>query len=215
MAIAIDTTATVASNGSNPSWSHTCTGSDLAIVVLIPRFPGSTTITAVSYNGVALTQAISSATSAGNDRADIWYLVNPATGAHTVAVTSSTVTGTIGSVSYTGVHQTVPVGTGVAATGNSATPTVNASSATDEVVVGCCSADGAAGTPTMGADQNSRWAGVTNGQATAASDEPGAATTTHSYGIVSTRWAIAALPIKPSGGAAAPPRQRLSLLGVA
>lgn len=203
MAIAVDVTSTLDTNASsNPSWSHTCTGSDLLLVVLIPRYrTGGSTITAVSYNGVALTQAAASANDGQDDQVDIWYLKNPATGAHTVALTCSGITGRIGATSFTGVDQTTPVGTGVTNTGNSTTPTVDASSTTGEVVVGAMASDASvAGLPSGGAGQTPvDWASTADFEATASSHEAGSTTTTHSYTINSREWAIAALPIKPTG----------------
>lgn len=96
MAIAIDATS-----GSNTqSWSHTCTGSNLLLWVTVRS---DNSITGVTYNSVALTKVGETTVSEHNS---LWYLIAPATGAHTVAVTLGTATfSQSAAASYTGVRQ--------------------------------------------------------------------------------------------------------------
>lgn len=120
-AIAFDAKANVAEAlGSDPhTYSHTCTGSNLVLVVGagLDRIgiPSS-----ASYNAVAMTAQTLVGGIAPYGRQ--WTLVNPATGAHTVSVScggTSSAGGIISvSSSYTGVDQTTPVGTTNTATAN-------------------------------------------------------------------------------------------------
>jgi hypothetical protein len=85
------------------SFSHTCTGSNLLLIVAVNN--PNQDITGVTYNGVAMTQQLAP-TGAGN--LAVYSLLNPATGSNTVAATgmggSSSVM--IIAASYTGVKQT-------------------------------------------------------------------------------------------------------------
>ena len=99
------------------TWSHTCTGSNMALVVGFYINWGNVshrTITGITYNSVSLTpvQTIDYTT----DTAYLWlgYLKSPATGSNTIQVTIS---GTLGAAnnaggfatSFTGVDQSSPV----------------------------------------------------------------------------------------------------------
>lgn len=92
MAIAYDSS----SNSGNGvvSWSHTCTGTNL--VLLVACYSNGTSPTAVTYNSVSLTQIVT------GTNMTIWMLLSPPTGAHTIAVTTTTTTKVHLAVSYTG-----------------------------------------------------------------------------------------------------------------
>lgn len=78
--------ATLGSAGSSPlTFSHTCTGTGLILSVGVVH-NGTTTISGITYNGVAMTQ-INNQRSGDTDN-DLWYLLNPATGVHNVVVTT-------------------------------------------------------------------------------------------------------------------------------
>src|SRR5450432_3741075 len=78
------------------------------------------TTTSVTYNGTALTFA--GASTNGTVRTEIWYLVAPAAGSHSVVVTAPVATDiTASSVSFTGVDQATPVGTFVSNLGTGTT----------------------------------------------------------------------------------------------
>lgn len=112
MAIAFDT----ATNGGNSSvgttltFSHTCTGSNLRLYVMATGDnTGSATddITGATYNGVAMTLMNKTFVAADRYRY-LFRLINPATGANSVVITSSTSGGfkSGNSESYTGCDQT-------------------------------------------------------------------------------------------------------------
>lgn len=91
------------------SWSHTCSGSNRFLAVDVSLLSAGSTVTGITYNGVALslTGAKSTVTSFG--RVECWGLVAPATGSNTIAVAlSGSIVSSAEAVSYTGVHQTTP-----------------------------------------------------------------------------------------------------------
>ena len=117
MPIALD----VATNGGNSgaatvnsfSWNHTCTGSNLILIVAIADGTGTTT--GVTYNNVSLTKI--NGTGYGTS---LWYLINPATGTHSVVVSrTNNQASSLGGVSasYSGVNQSSPIDSSNAITG--------------------------------------------------------------------------------------------------
>lgn len=119
------------------TWAHTCTGSNLLLLVSIHASSGDS-VAGVTYNGVAMTVAWDLAGS--SVRNTCYYLVAPASGTHDVVVTfgASTAYPIAGSVSFTGVNQA-----GGASTFTAATPaeaygsdvSTSVSSATGELAV--------------------------------------------------------------------------------
>jgi len=113
------------------SWSHTCTGSNRYLTVGVSMLSvGGSSVSSITYNGVALSLIKAQASAVGAVRAELWGLVAPATGSNTIAVTlSASLDSAAGAVSYTGVEQTTPY-----EAGNSATATnVGAADATVDV----------------------------------------------------------------------------------
>lgn len=82
MAIAFDNSTA----SSSASYSHTCTGSNLILWVHVGSFTATTS--SVTYNGVSMTKAVDSGLQDGAYNT-LWYLINPATGSNTVAITVS------------------------------------------------------------------------------------------------------------------------------
>lgn len=113
-------TATAVVNASSITWSHTCTGTDRALIVAIGFYDASVTVSGVTYNGVAMTEewdtvdtTFSAARSAG------YSLAAPATGANNIVVTFSAAAdvGAAGASSWTGVQQSDPTRTAYTANG--------------------------------------------------------------------------------------------------
>ncbi len=89
-AIALDSAGAQFASGTSPlTFSHTVTGSN---TILLVGFLGTgnpdADITSVTYNGVAMTQAVENLADANED-VYIYYLVNPATGANNVQISWS------------------------------------------------------------------------------------------------------------------------------
>lgn len=214
MAIAFDAATTDGTASGTPqtarTFAHTCTGSNRLLVVAVcnDEDGSAVTVSSVTYNGVGLTERITVARS-NAQRASLWYLTAPATGANNVVVTiSASQEFVAAAVSFTGVHQTTPLGTAASANGTSGTATVDISSATDELVLDAVSVNQiGATTYTIGAGQTQRWAKIAIGTANPLVDargstEVGASTTTMSWTVSpSNVWVIAAVPIKPAATA--------------
>ena len=86
MAVAFDvaTENYNAASSITQSFSHTCTGANLFLIVQVSRYA----TVSVTYNGVALTYlSAASAFGGGNARLRTWVLASPATGTNTVLIT--------------------------------------------------------------------------------------------------------------------------------
>lgn len=110
MAIALDTSAVSTDQTASPiTWNHTCTGSNLMLVVGVTLWDQTgPTATAVTYNGVSMVKAradTNNVSGAYFSESSIWLLAAPATGTHQVSVSATLGTtphGVGASASYTG-----------------------------------------------------------------------------------------------------------------
>lgn len=108
MAIAFDAATHSAYQANSPlTFSHTTSGSDRLIIVYV--YDGSNRTTGVTYGGVALTlvQDLVMTGAAAGQYIQLWYLLNPASGANNVVVsgTPDPIGVYASAVSYTGVAQ--------------------------------------------------------------------------------------------------------------
>lgn len=107
MAIALDTSTDIGGvTATSLTGSHTCTGANLILWVVVRKFVDD--VTSVTYNGDAMTQAVKKqGTGSSLGHIYLYYLINPDTGAHDVVVNAST-SGFIAAfaTSYTGASQT-------------------------------------------------------------------------------------------------------------
>ena len=133
--VAVDSTSTsaaaLAGNG-NPTltFNHTTAGANrlllVGISINITNAP-TTTVVSVTYNGTAMTfVGAHNDAGAGTRRVEMWSQLAPATGTHPVVVTvnipAAVNEGVVaGATTFTGVDQTVPLGTFVSADGATAT----------------------------------------------------------------------------------------------
>lgn len=110
MAIALNTAVNGLSiTSTSLTWNHTCTGSNMVLVVGVIIQSTSDFVTGVTYNGVAMTRATTAVTPSGPARRQYLYtLVAPATGSSLAIVVSLSSSINVGgmSVSYTGCAQT-------------------------------------------------------------------------------------------------------------
>ena len=155
MALALDSSAIASfAVGTTRTWSHTCTGSTLILVVSSYNATGLDHTTGVTYNGVAMTKINSIAgTPAIISAVSMWYLVNPATGANNVVVTSSASDNQAGtSESFTGAAQSGQMDSN--ATGNNSQLSAGTFTLPTTVVASNCwlvmGAIGDSATPTAG-----------------------------------------------------------------
>lgn len=208
MAIAFDAVSRgEGSSVSSISFSHTTTGSDTVAIGLVAyRKNGDTFVDDVTYNAVALTAVPSGATNNGAlYYMEAFYLAAPTTGANTFEVTFGGNTphdAGVAILTFTGVNQVAPLGTASVADGDSTTPSVAVSAATDDLVVdGLCIEH--AGTLSVGAGQTSRFNEIAAAGFIkhSASTEPGAVSVTMSWSdSIGGNWALVAVPLKPATG---------------
>lgn len=108
MPIAVDATTT-SSYLSTPwttlTYSHTCSWSDRILFVMSVNNGAWTTISSVTYAWVNMT-SIGSIVNTNNSRVELWYLINPSTGANNIVITASASCNQISKcVSYTWARQ--------------------------------------------------------------------------------------------------------------
>lgn len=212
MAIAHDASTTDQFGGGHSSrtFAHTVSGSDLILFVKVGCYQNAgQTVTGITYNGVALTKVDAQNQGTNTIRAELWYLVAPATGANNVIVTWSAAVASASycATSYTGVNQTTPLGTSAKTSGTGTAVSLAVSSATGEVVVDSLAwrRDGSP-TMTVGGSQTQRHNVLVSAGSSfnggASSDQPGATTTTMAWTMSGTNhsWAIVAVPVKPVSG---------------
>jgi hypothetical protein len=90
------------------SWSHTNAGNFLSVDVSMLSVPG-TTVTGITFDGVALTKIGSQYTASTIGGVECWGLVAPSIGTKTIVVTlSGTIISSSEAVSYSGVNQATP-----------------------------------------------------------------------------------------------------------
>ncbi len=193
-----DANSSWSGSGSTESWSHTvAAGSNRILIVTTAAL--NSQATAVTFNTAPLTLIGTRIDGDDASRLSMWYLVNPAVGAGTVQVTfdGSGNEKVMGASSWTGVHQTTPIGSFVSNSGSGTTPSVTVSSTAGEVVVDAVS-NIDAGTLTVDPSQTQHWK-LTNGDVTGGhSSEPGDTSVTMSWTMPSDYWAIGAVALKPA-----------------
>lgn len=133
MAIAFDNSAQGGSAGaSSVTYAHTCTGSNLVLIVFVKIFSTSDRVTGVTYNGVSMAR-IAFAQDAYNRWSYVYMLGNPATGSNNVVTSLSSSSGiNVTSHSYTGCKTTgLPDVLGTTLITASSTVTTSLTTATD------------------------------------------------------------------------------------
>lgn len=210
--VSTTTTESGASNVTSHSFSHTvASGADRLLVVRIGvRAASANAPTGVTFNGDALTQKQALSDTANAEQVSWWFMVAPDVATANVVITLAGGGKIVAAASdYTGVDQTTPTGTAVTASGSSGTlaPTVDASSASGELVLDVGGNPNSAAIATVGAGQTERLNLTNSGSDprsnTFASDEAGASTVTMSWDLSLTRnWALIAVPILPAASSA-------------
>lgn len=189
------------------SWSHTCTGANRYLVVGVSMLSvAGSSVSGITYNSVALTKLGHVASVSGAVRAELWGLVAPATGSHTVAVTlSASLDSEANAVSLTGIHQTLSIegfNTATATNVGAADATVNVTTvANNDLVIDQVASDDTA--ITVGAGQTSR-NNVTGALGSGADSTEGPKTPAGSVTMSWTNvaalatWSIAAVALRPT-----------------
>jgi hypothetical protein len=165
---------------------------------------------AATYNGVAMTSVgvvHSGGVSSISGYVQLWRLIAPATGANTVAITVTGGTPTSlagGSVSYTGVNQTTPLGTPVTGTAQTGSPSVAVTGTTAGNMVAGAAVNGGAFTSSnnTGRWQNNASSSTAAGNA-AQADAAASGTVTMSWTVAADWWAAIAVELLADTGAVA------------
>jgi hypothetical protein len=202
------------------TFAHTCTGSNTLLIVGTAVGVNGTPVTSATYAGVTMTSFGKVSTNNQNSGfVEMWYLVAPATGTNNVIITSGNAADfSAGSVSFTGVDQTTPVGSPVTAFGDGG---VAAPSAT---VTGTAAGNMVADVVANGANitastQTQRWLRNTNGNSGAGNGAGSTAaaggSVTMGYTAVADWWSMIAVEVRGGAAAAAvPPTQTFNRIPV-
>lgn len=148
------------SNTTSGSWSHTVTGANTYIFLGLAGWDAETNIGAVTatYASVSLTE-LGGRQATGSNNSILWGLAGAATGANTMAyanVPASYAELAGGSVSFTGVHQTVSVGTLVSDASESTNPSVDITMVTGDIGVDILYSGTGSAAPVAGANETGR-----------------------------------------------------------
>jgi hypothetical protein len=212
-AVSYDTATVVAGEGvDNLSTSHTTTGSSDRLLTSCASYRGALTVSSFTYNAVALTEH-SSVEVTADFFVKHYRLIAPATGANTIAVTlSGSSSGIVlGTKTFSGAHQTTPLGTAVTNFGatTSGPASVNVGSLSGEIMDDCFIFYGN-GDATVAAvsGQTERFNGVvTNsfprGQGSTAAGTGAPVIMSYSWDGSSQYWGITASAVKQVGAVAA------------
>jgi hypothetical protein len=165
------------------------------------------TIIAHSWNGLPLTLATTASNPSCGDKcnAAIYFLANPPAATANTSITFSGLPNgyVVGTISFTGVDPTVPVGTAVPATGSGSLASVTVPSNSGEVVLDCLGSMAAGSPPASASGQTANWSDFDSGGSIHAASGyvTGVPSTVMAYTLSGTpQWAMLALPIKPFGG---------------
>jgi uncharacterized repeat protein (TIGR01451 family) len=193
------------------SFTHSTTtgGTNRLLVVGVSIAIGSSNnaaVTGITYNGVALTRAGFDADNNSTERVEMWYLVAPSTGNHTVSITLTnpggpTIGVAAGAVTFTGADQNSPLKPFLSADGEAGTfASLDVPSDVNGYIVDTLAISGNL-TDTAGPSETQRWTKNSNTNATtdvrgAGSTRPGAPSVPISETFSGTsNWALGALAI--------------------
>ncbi len=189
------------------TWTHvTASQSNRLLIVGIGTQKTTTpasTVTAVTYNGVALTKSTAQAGPASNGWVDdeVWYLVAPPVGSFTVSVTvSATSAIAAGSLGLYNVDQTTPLPLTNSNSGSTANPSITLSGTnSNQWVVNVMANETDPSTPSVG--MTAQWSNTTGNAGSFGSTGPASlGSTTTGYTTTANNWAQIAVAVNPIGG---------------
>lgn len=164
MAILFDASSNTSdSSATSLTWDHTCTGADRLLIVGINLHETTDldrVVSGITYNGVALTQAKTQVDDSNNITADLWYLINPASGQNSVVASFVGINlfAVGGAISLTGADQISQPDATNGATGSGNPVTVDITTLNDNCwVVDSIFAFAQSNTPAEGDGQVARW----------------------------------------------------------
>lgn len=227
MALAFDAASGTSGGGvSSLTFSHTCTGSNLALFAGAGTSPSTPTVTA-TYNGVDMGASRWTVTEGTvSIRSTAFLLVNPATGAHNIVLTASATCDVFGGhgQSWTGADTASPIrgtpNTAAEEGGNTTASVTEAEAQAGDIIL--CHIVGFSGAITIGGSggtsRDEREAIDGGGYASAISSvDPATSTTATWTWAANGFWAIGALALKASaggGGGTSPTASSFTLTGL-
>jgi len=208
IAVANVTTNTLNGTG-NLTIAHTTSAGDKRLMIVgisceDDNENGGIQVTNVTYQNRTLSQLIRR--QQNEAYSEIWYLLDPPTGAGNVTITRIRTEAAdsiaAGVITFTGVDQTTPFGTPGGANGNSSSASLTITSAVGEVAVDVFAMDDGR-TATPGAGQSTFWNIRTesgnDGVRAVATSKPGTNLVTFSYSASAVDWwALCAVSIRPA-----------------
>lgn len=140
MAIAYDTSSSnyFGTGATSHTLSHTCTGSNLVLVVFTRTYDGDN-ITGVTYNGSAMTEVgAAQGFASGTDKHRAWIKVTPSTGANNIVVSLDTSRRCeVYAASFTGARQSSQPDASSSTNGSSTSATNSVTTIADNCLVVC------------------------------------------------------------------------------
>jgi uncharacterized repeat protein (TIGR01451 family) len=170
----------------------------------------ATAVSGVTYNGTALSFAGAQNDAANTQRVEMWYLLNPVSGANSIVVSvnipvAQTVGIVAGATTFTGVDQTVPLGSFVSTDGaNGANSQLNVPSVVNGMVLDTLAIGGNQNVTTISGPQVQQWNLATGGNdppdVTATGSSRAGAPSVPLSEIFSgnSNWALGAVSINPT-----------------
>ena len=186
----IDSVTTISGDRRTFTHVHTVSGSNRLLVIEVALVDGASdkAVSSVQYAGASLTRLAEKVHTAGSPRLDVWYLVNPSSGANNVEVIlENDNKASIGAVSFTGVEQTTPVNGTSTSQGTGTSGSVTVASQPNDLVVDAI-ASIADGSPIVGSGQTQQWNDEMGGSG--ASSSFGAGSTEDGASSVSMDWSL-------------------------
>lgn len=227
MALNIDATShgtntTHQSLGGTTTVSHTCTGSNLALIVSIAMWNNGGTAagcSGVTYNGTAMTKVTGSGqnSSGGKFYTEQWYLIAPSTGANNIVATVGGACDKLGvaGVSFTGADQTNPidVNTTASGTGSSVTASLTTTAASEYLVDAACRLSANTATSNSGTSVlNDGAVGAAMAVQYASAASSGSNSMSWTYPAGADEWAYSVLAVKAA--AAGTTAHSMMLMGI-
>ena len=206
-AVSVEATTVTSSNTSRLTWSHTVgTNSNRLLMVATSHRDGNSTVTGVTYGGVALTRVGFTNAPANGNSCSLWQLLAPPPGTAPVVVNLSGPVDVVATAtSFAGVNQNTPLGpfAANASKDNKTGPTTVAAVANSgDLVLAVLAANGSALTAVGATGQAALWnrqTGTNGGNIIGAGGIATGGTNvslTWTLGV-GTYWALGAVAIKP------------------
>lgn len=193
------------------SWSHTVGTQNNRLLVVSVEGLGSLNSylpTGATYNGSSMTLLSHTRFDSNNGYVYVYYMLNPPSGTHTIAISTATSSNNIqvgGATSWYNVDQSNPFGTPVISSGNSSSASVTVTTSSNQVVIDALGKYGGYPSPTTvtaDSSQTTNWSdtGYFMYSGGAASNKAATGTsTTMSWALSpSMYWALIGIPINPS-----------------